>query len=209
MEELSPKVQKAVQVALHQARQWRCPIHWDGKEWQKELDAIAKAAAFEACFYFDEQRGITLETFVFWQVLTALRDFHRREWAYFAFHCGHLTKASDEGEVGEGDESAEVCEEVATEGLEQEWRRCLIFLGVRTIERTGATGDEEAVLGRVDGGGNRPRTGHQPTSRQQNKAKSHPETEGVVGGVVVRGVSSLADLPLSGQVVKRAGWCIL
>jgi hypothetical protein len=25
----------------------------------------------------------------------------------------------------------------------------------------------------------------------------------------VRGVSSLADLPLSGQVVKRAGWCIL
>jgi RNA polymerase sigma factor (sigma-70 family) len=133
MEELSPKVQKAVQVALHQARQWRCPIHWDGKEWQKELDAIAKAAAFEACFYFDEQRGITLETFVFWQVLTALRDFHRREWAYFAFHCGHLTKASDEGEVGEGDESAEVCEEVATEGLEQEWRRCLIFWALERL----------------------------------------------------------------------------
>jgi len=46
-------------------------------------------------------------------VLTALWDFHRREWAYFAFHCGHLTKASDEGEAGEGDESAEVCKEVA------------------------------------------------------------------------------------------------
>jgi RNA polymerase sigma factor (sigma-70 family) len=133
MEELSPKVQKAVQVALHQARQWRCPIHWDGKEWQKELDAIAQAAAFEACFYFDEQRGMTLETFVFWQVLTALRDFHRREWAYFAFHCGHLTKASDEGEVGEGNESAEVCEEVATEGLEQEWRRYLIFWALERL----------------------------------------------------------------------------
>jgi len=133
MEELSPKVQKAVQVALHQARQWRCPIHWDGKEWQKELDAIAQAAAFEACFYFDEQRGITLEIFVFWQVLTALRDFHRREWAYFAFHCGHLTKASDEGEVGEGNESAEVCEEVATEGLEQEWRRYLIFWALERL----------------------------------------------------------------------------
>jgi RNA polymerase sigma factor (sigma-70 family) len=133
MEELSPKVQKAVQVALHQARQWRCPIHWDGKEWQKELDAIAQAAAFEACFYFDEQRGITLEIFVFWQVLTALRDFHRREWAYFAFHCGHLTKASDEGEVGEGNESAEVCEEVATEGLEREWRRYLIFWALERL----------------------------------------------------------------------------
>jgi RNA polymerase sigma factor (sigma-70 family) len=133
MEELSPKVQKAVQVALHQARQWRCPIHWDGKEWQKELDAIAQAAAFEACFYFDEQRGITLEIFVFWQVLTALRDFHRREWAYFAFHCGHLTKVSDEGEAGEGDESAEVCKEVATEGLEQEWRRCLIFWALERL----------------------------------------------------------------------------
>jgi len=126
MEELSPKVQKAVQAALHQARQWRCPFHWDGKEWQKELDAIAQAAAFEVCFYFDEQRGITLEIFVFWQVLTALRDFHRREWAYFAFQCGHLTRVSDEGKAGEGDESAEVCEEVATEGLEREWRRCLI-----------------------------------------------------------------------------------
>ena len=99
MEELSPKVQKAVQVALHQARQWRRPPHWDGYEWQKELDAIAQAAAFEACFYFDEQRGMTLETFVFWQVLTALRDFHRREWAYFAFHCGHLTRVADEGEA--------------------------------------------------------------------------------------------------------------
>jgi hypothetical protein len=75
MEELSPKVQKAVQAALHQARQWRCPIHWDGKEWQKELDAIAQAAAFEACFYFDEQRGMTLETFVFWQVLTVPSGF--------------------------------------------------------------------------------------------------------------------------------------
>ena len=126
MEELSPKVQKAVQVALHQARQWRRPPHWDGYEWQKELDAIAQAATFEACFYFDEQRGMTLETFVFWQVLTALRDFHRREWAYFAFHCEHLTKASDEGEVGEGNESAEVCEGVVTKGLEQEWRRYLI-----------------------------------------------------------------------------------
>lgn len=133
MEELSPKVQKAVQVALHQARQWRCPLHWDGNEWQKELDAIAQAAAFEACFYFDEQRGMTLETFVFWQVLTALRDFHRREWAYFAFHCGHLTKASDEGEVGKGDESAEVCEKVATEGLEQEWRRYLIFWALERL----------------------------------------------------------------------------
>jgi RNA polymerase sigma factor (sigma-70 family) len=126
MEELSPKAQKAVQVALHQARQWRCPLHWDGKEWQKELDAIAQAAAFEACFYFDEQRGMTLETFVFWQVLTVLRDFHRQEWAYFAFHCRHFTRASDEGEAGEGNESAEVCEEVATEGLEREWRRYLI-----------------------------------------------------------------------------------
>ncbi|MFA0746298.1 sigma-70 family RNA polymerase sigma factor [Fervidibacter sp.] len=133
MEELSPKVQKAVQVALHQARQWRRPPHWDGYEWQKELDAIAQAATFEACFYFDEQRGMTLETFVFWQVLTALRDFHRREWAYFAFHCGHLSRVSNEGEAGEGDESAEVCEGVVTKGLEQEWRRYLIFWALERL----------------------------------------------------------------------------
>ena len=133
MRELPQKVQKVAQVALHQARQWYRPPHWDGNEWHKELDAIAHAAAFEACCYFDEQQSITLETFVFWQVLTALRDFHRREWDYFAFHCGHLTKVSDEGEAGEGDESAEVCEEVATEGLEQEWRRYLIFWALERL----------------------------------------------------------------------------
>ncbi|MFZ8854188.1 MAG: sigma-70 family RNA polymerase sigma factor, partial [Armatimonadota bacterium] len=41
-------------------------------------------------------------------------------------HCGHLSRVSDEGEAGEGDESAEVCEGVVTKGLEQEWRRYLI-----------------------------------------------------------------------------------
>jgi hypothetical protein len=41
------------------------------------------------------------------------------------------------------------------------------------------------------------------------KRKSHPETEGVVGGVVVRGASSLTGLPLSRRVVKSASWCIL
>jgi len=96
---LSPKVQKAVQVALHQARQWRCPIHWDGKEWQKELDAIAKASAFEACCCFDEQQGVTLEAFVFQQVLIALQNFHRHDWAYFAVHYRHLSRVSDEGEA--------------------------------------------------------------------------------------------------------------
>jgi hypothetical protein len=99
MRELPPKVQKAAQSALRRARQWHRPPHWDGNEWHKELDAIARAAAFEACCYFDEQQSITLETFVFWQVLTVLRDFHRREWAYFAFHCGHLTRVADEGEA--------------------------------------------------------------------------------------------------------------
>jgi len=85
----------------------------------------------------------------------------------------------------------------------------LDLLGVRTIERTGTTGVGAIVLGWLHRGGSRQRVGHQPTSRQQNQAESHPETEGVVGGVVVRGVSSLTGLPLSGQVVKSAGWCIL
>jgi RNA polymerase sigma factor (sigma-70 family) len=133
MGKLPQKAQQALQAALRKARKWRRPPHWDGNEWHKELDAIARAAAFEACCYFDEQQSITLETLVFWQVLTVLRDFHRREWAYFAFHCGHLTKVSDEGEAGEGDESAEVCEEVATEGLEQEWRRYLIFWALERL----------------------------------------------------------------------------
>ncbi len=126
MRELSPKVQKAVQSALRRARQWHRPPHWDGYEWHEELNAIAQATAFEACSLFDEQRGVPLEAFIFRQVLIALWDFHRHEWAYFAVHCGHLPMVADDGNAEEGDESAEVYEGVVTEGLEREWKRHLI-----------------------------------------------------------------------------------
>jgi len=132
MEKLHLKVQKPVQVALRQARQWRRPLHWDRSEWHKELDAIAQATAFEACFRFDKRRSAPLEAFVFRQVLAALRDFHRREWAYFALHCEHLPRVGEEEDMEEGNESAEFCERVATEGLEREWRRYLIHW---TLER--------------------------------------------------------------------------
>jgi len=62
----------------------------------------------------------------------------------------------------------------------------LDFLGVRTIERTGAASSQAVVLGRADGSGNRPRTGHQPTSRQQNQTEGDPETEGVAERVALR-----------------------
>lgn len=84
MRELPPRLQAAIQAALHKARQWHRPPHWDHREWQEELDAIAQASAFEACSCFDGQRGVPLEAFVFRQVLTTLRGFHRHEWAYFA-----------------------------------------------------------------------------------------------------------------------------
>jgi len=131
MRELPPKVQKVAQSALRRARQWHCPPHWDDYEWHKELDAIAQAFAFEACFCFDKQEGVTLEAFVFQKVLVALRDFHRHEWAYFAIHGGHLPRFADE--VEEGDESEEVCEGVVTEGLEREWRRYLIFWALERL----------------------------------------------------------------------------
>ena len=148
MRELPPKVQKAVQSALRRARQWRRPPHWDGYEWQKELDAIAQAAAFEACCCFDERQGVPLEAFVFQQVLIALRNFHRHEWAYFAVHYGHLSRVFDKGEVEEGDESAEVCEGVSIEGLEGEWRRYLIWWAMRQLSE-----QERQVLERLYGDG--------------------------------------------------------
>jgi hypothetical protein len=99
MDKLPQKTQQALQAALRKARKWRRPPHWDGYEWQKELDTIAKASAFEACCCFDEQQGVTLEAFVFQQVLIALRNFHRHDWAYFAVHYWHLSRVSDEGEA--------------------------------------------------------------------------------------------------------------
>jgi hypothetical protein len=90
---------KSAQSTLRRARQWYRPPHWDGNEWQKELDAIARAAAFKACCCFDEQQSVPLEAIVFQQVLIALRDFHRHDWAYFAVHYRHLSRVSDEGEA--------------------------------------------------------------------------------------------------------------
>jgi hypothetical protein len=99
MGKLPQKTQQALQAALRKARKWRRPPHWDGNEWHKELDAIARAAAFEACCCFDEQQSIPLEAIVFQQVLIALRNFHRHDWAYFAVHYRHLSRVSDEGEA--------------------------------------------------------------------------------------------------------------
>ena len=73
------KAHQALQAALRKARKWRRPPHWDGYEWQKEHDAIAQASAFEASLRFDGRKDIPLEVFVFQQVLTALRDFPRKE----------------------------------------------------------------------------------------------------------------------------------
>ena len=63
-------------------------------------------------------------------------------------------------------------------------------LGVGTIERTGAAGVGAIVLGWLHGGGSRQRVGHQPTSRQQNQAESHPEIEGLAQRVILRALSS-------------------
>jgi RNA polymerase sigma factor (sigma-70 family) len=133
MGELPPKVLKAVQTALQRARGWRRPPHWDCHQWQEELDAIAQASAFEACFRFDEQQGVPLEAFIFQQVLIALRDFHRREWAYFAICCGHLQRAHDAGEREEVEESMKVCGQVEMEQMEREWRRCFVLWSMRQL----------------------------------------------------------------------------
>ncbi len=97
MKELPPKASKALQAALQKARQWRRSPHWDRREWHKELNTIAQAITFEVFCSFDERRGVPLETFLFRQVLTALREFHWQEWAYFAVHCGYFPKVADEG----------------------------------------------------------------------------------------------------------------
>lgn len=146
MGELPPKVLKAVQTALQRARGWRRPPHWDCHQWQEELDAIAQASAFEACFRFDEQQGVPLEAFIFQQVLIALRDFHRREWAYFAICCGHLQRAHDAGEREEVEESMEVCGQ--GDGADGKGVAALLrFVVDEATERTGETGDQATVLG--------------------------------------------------------------
>jgi hypothetical protein len=65
----------------------------------RNLTPSPRAAAFEACCCFDEQQSIPLEAIVFQQVLIALRNFHRHDWAYFAVHYRHLSRVSDEGEA--------------------------------------------------------------------------------------------------------------
>ena len=134
MGKLPQKAQQALQAALRKARKWRRPPHWDGYEWQKELDAIAQASAFEASLRFDGRKDVPLEVFVFQQVLTALRNFHRKEWIYFRFHYGHLSLTFEGGE-GEGEK--EGCFEGAVrmegEGEKQEWRRFWVRWGMEKL----------------------------------------------------------------------------
>lgn len=130
MGKLPQKAQQALQAALRRARKWRRPPHWDRSEWHKELDALAQASAFEASLRFDEQKDVPFEAFLFQQVLTALRDFHRKEWVYFHLHYGHLLVTFEGGE-----REGEACFEgaVRMEGEKQEWRRFWVRWGMERL----------------------------------------------------------------------------
>jgi RNA polymerase sigma factor (sigma-70 family) len=74
---------------------WRVPPHWSRSEWFEEMKAQGIAAAWQAVYDFDPERGVPLGAFVHQRVMTSALTRHRQEWAY-AMRCG--SQANEKGQ---------------------------------------------------------------------------------------------------------------
>jgi RNA polymerase sigma factor (sigma-70 family) len=58
------------------------PPHWNHSDWFEEIDAESIAAACHAIRIFDPNRGPTLGSFVYHQILASALGRYRQEWTY-------------------------------------------------------------------------------------------------------------------------------
>jgi RNA polymerase sigma factor (sigma-70 family) len=74
-----PKIWAA---CIGRTHSWRVPPRWNLSDWWEEIDAESIAAACHAIRIFDPNRGPTLGSFVYHQILASALSRYRQEWTY-------------------------------------------------------------------------------------------------------------------------------
>ena len=89
-------------ACTRRTRSWPVPPRWAPRDWREELDAEGLAAACTAIRNYDPNRGPTLGSYVYHQILASALARYRQEWTY-ALRCrpgleGHegLSPSGDE-----------------------------------------------------------------------------------------------------------------
>jgi RNA polymerase sigma factor (sigma-70 family) len=75
-------------------RSWPIPPRWTASDWREELDAEGIAAACKALRKYDPDRGTSINTFVYHQILTGALARYRQEWSY-ARRCSRSSFSQD------------------------------------------------------------------------------------------------------------------
>jgi RNA polymerase sigma factor (sigma-70 family) len=73
-------------VCRRRTHRWRTPPRWSIRDWREELDAECIASAYRAILNFDPERGPSLDSFVYYNVLQGALVRYRREWTFFFRH---------------------------------------------------------------------------------------------------------------------------
>jgi RNA polymerase sigma factor (sigma-70 family) len=69
-------------ICTGRTHSWRVPPRWSVSDWWEEIDAESIAAACHAIRIFDPNRGPTLNSFVYHQILASALSRYRQEWTY-------------------------------------------------------------------------------------------------------------------------------
>jgi RNA polymerase sigma factor (sigma-70 family) len=77
-----PNWPKVWAACLGRTHSWRVPPRWNHSDWWEEIDAESIAAACHAIRIFDPNRGPTLGSFVYHQILASALSRYRQEWTY-------------------------------------------------------------------------------------------------------------------------------
>src|SRR5438132_10222268 len=72
----------AVRSGLKRIRAWRVPPNWSRSDWFEELAAVATAAAWQAVYEFDPDRGVPLAGFGYCRIMSCCLARYRKEWTY-------------------------------------------------------------------------------------------------------------------------------
>ena len=98
LQEKLPDWSRVWAACVRRTHAWRVPPRWSPRDWWEEIDAEGLASACHAMQIFDPQRGPSLASFIYHQILASALSRYRQEWNY-AIRYG-LSPSSEDHLVG-------------------------------------------------------------------------------------------------------------
>jgi DNA-directed RNA polymerase specialized sigma24 family protein len=82
LQERLPDWPRVWAACVRRTHAWRVPPRWTPRDWWEEIDAESVASACLAVRIFDPDRGPTLASFMYFQIVASALARYRQEWNY-------------------------------------------------------------------------------------------------------------------------------